>query len=256
MPRVQIIHWKSTEAQSKVAFLQDNGYNAKYDAYSPATLKRWRANPPDAFVIDLTRLPSHGRDVALALRQAKSLRFVPLVFVDGKVETVRRIRRLLPDAIYTPWRRVRSALRRGLAKPAADPIVPSSTLAGYSGTPLPKKLGIKPGSVVVLIDAPPAFTTTLGTLPPDVAFRRNTRGKRDLTIWFVKSRRDLERRISRMAALGANSMWIAWPKKASGIKSDLSQTLVRRTGLAAGLVDYKVCAIDDTWSGLKFTKRK
>ncbi len=253
---VYFIHWKPTEARVRVAFLRDRGYDVICEAYSPSAFKKMKATPPDAFVIDLTRLPSHGRDVALAIRQTRSLRSVPLVFVDGNAEKVRQIRGLLPDAVYTPWRRVRSALRRALDSPPADPVVPSSNLAGYSGTPLPKKLGIKPGSVVALVGAPTGFNKTLGSLPSGVTLRRDMRGQRDLTIWFVKSQRDLERRISRMAELGANGMWIAWPKKASGIVSDLSQTLVRQVGLSAGLVDYKVCAIDDTWSGLKFTRRK
>jgi hypothetical protein len=256
MPTVQLIHWKPIEAQKRVEFLRGNGYDAMCHAYGPAAFKQIRANPPDVFVIDLTRLPSHGRDVALAIRQSKSLRAVPLVFVDGDGETVHRIQQLLPDAIYTPWSRVRSALRRALANPPTDPIVPHSTLTGYSGTLLPKKLGIRLGSIVALVGARPEFAKTLGTLPPDVTLRENPRGERDLTMWFVRSYRDLERSIARMARLGATGMWIAWPRKTSSLRSDLSQTLVRQAGLAAGLVDYKVCAIDETWSGLKFTKRK
>ena len=129
-------------------------------------------------------------------------------------------------------------------------------MAGYSGTPLPKKLGIKDGHVVVVVNGPPGFAKTLGRLPSGVTVRRQDRGARDLTIWFVGRARDLEQRIVRMAdKVGAGGLWIAWPKKASGVPTDVSEGLVRRAGLAVGLVDYKICAIDEVWSGLKFAVR-
>lgn len=131
------------------------------------------------------------------------------------------------------------------------------TAAGYSGTPLPKKLGIKPGFVVGLIDAPPDFEDTLGDdLPSGVTLRRSLRGNRDLTLWFVRSVRDLERRIGRMAREAESGLWIAWPKKSSGWDTDVGESDVRGTGLAAELVDFKICAIDATWSGLRFAVRK
>jgi hypothetical protein len=136
-------------------------------------------------------------------------------------------------------------------------VVPASQLAGYSGTPLPKKLGIKPEAEVLLLDAPDGFEDTVGELPPGATLRRDTPGPCDLVIWFVLSREDLERRIVEVAErAGPGGLWIAWPKKASGVVTDVSETLVRETGLASGLVDYKVCAIDGTWSGLKFARRK
>ena len=130
-------------------------------------------------------------------------------------------------------------------------------MAGYSGTPLVKKLGIKPNAVVALVGAPEKFDKTLGALPEGVVLRTHARGRRNLTIWFAKSTADLKRRIKPMAAaVEKGGLWIAWPKKASGVLTDLTQHDVRSTGLAAGLVDYKICAIDDTWSGLLFARRK
>jgi len=135
--------------------------------------------------------------------------------------------------------------------------VPASNLAGYSGTPLPKKLGVKAGAVVALIGAPDDCDRTLGSLPDGARLRRRAGRGADLTIWFVRSRRDLERRIVRIASdLGVDGLWIAWPKKASGVTTDLTQSDVRRTGLSHGLVDYKICAVDSTWSALKFARRK
>jgi len=129
-------------------------------------------------------------------------------------------------------------------------------MAGYSDTPLPKKLGIKPDSTLALVGAPPNFQRTLGTLPPGVRIKRRA-GAADLTIWFPRSATDLDRRIARLAELvGDGHVWIAWPKRASGVKSDVTSDRVRSAGIAHGLVDYKVAAIDETWSGLKFTRRR
>ena len=129
--------------------------------------------------------------------------------------------------------------------------------AGYSGTPLPKKLGITEGRRVALVAAPADFAATLGPLPPEAVLHANPRAKRDLTIWFVRSLKELRAAVPRMvAASRQGGVWIAWPKKTSGLASDVSETEVRALGLAAGLVDHKICAIDQTWSGLRFALRK
>jgi hypothetical protein len=181
---------------------------------------------------------------------------VPLVFVEGDPEKVKRIQSLLPDAVFTSWGRVRSALKRAIANPPKDPVIPASNLAGYAGTPLPKKLGIKEGTVTALVNAPDGFERTLGALPEGATLKRNARGKRDLTLWFVTSRAELERRMASMAKTAGDALWIVWAKKGSARDAGLTQADVRKTGLAAGLVDYKIAAIDATWSGLKFTRRK
>ncbi len=135
-------------------------------------------------------------------------------------------------------------------------VVPASVFEGYKGTPLPKKLGIKEDSVVILAGPPKGFESTLGTLPHGVTLRKRAHGKCDLILWFVKSIKEMEPKIKKMGDLaGKDGLWIIWPQKTSSIASDLSQTIVRKKGLASGLVDYKVCAIDKVWSGLKFTKR-
>ena len=129
-------------------------------------------------------------------------------------------------------------------------------LAGYSGTPLVKKLGIKPGSTLALVDAPRGFRKELVGLPPGVRVRTDVTDAPDLTVWFVLSARGLGVRIAAMSRSMGQGLWIAWPKKASGLATDVTETEVRDAGLANGLVDYKVCAINDVWSGLKFARRK
>jgi hypothetical protein len=134
--------------------------------------------------------------------------------------------------------------------------MPKTKDAGYSGTPLPKKLGIKPGTTVLLVGAPRGWEPTLGELPEDVAVRRGAIAKADMILWFASSTKELRAGVKKAARSFVGGLWIAWPKKASGVPTDLSEDVVRTTGLAAGLVDFKVCAIDATWSGLRFARAK
>lgn len=129
--------------------------------------------------------------------------------------------------------------------------------AGYSGTPLVKKLGIKPGATLGLIGAPDDFDATLGELPDGVTVRRRRQGRLDVIVAFYVERSALERRLPalRDALQPAGGLWVAWPKRASGVATDVSETVVRELGLAAGLVDNKVCAIDAVWSGLRLVYR-
>ena len=131
--------------------------------------------------------------------------------------------------------------------------------AGYSGTPLARKLGIKPGARVALIGAPEGFETTLAGLPEGVRIRRRLGGDElDVIVAFFSRRSALERRLPRLTSAldAAGGLWIAWPKRASGVATDVTEDVVRELGLAARLVDNKVCAIDDVWSGLRLVIRK
>lgn len=130
-------------------------------------------------------------------------------------------------------------------------------MAGYSGTPLAKKLGIKEGSRIALVNAPKDFQSVLSELPDNVQFIKRSTKSLDIILLFVLTERSLARDFAKLAAkLTANGMiWIAWPKKSSGVATDLSFERVQRIGLDAGLVDVKICAIDETWSGLKFVYR-
>jgi len=130
-------------------------------------------------------------------------------------------------------------------------------MAGYSGTPLPQKLGIKPGTRLGLFEAPTGFDATLGALPDGVTKTTSLKGALDVAVFFTTSRMALEKRFAALAKAiaPAGSLWISWPKKASGKKTDLDENVVRAVGLEKGLVDVKVCAVDETWSGLKFVVR-
>jgi ABC-type Na+ transport system ATPase subunit NatA len=130
-------------------------------------------------------------------------------------------------------------------------------MAGYSSTPLAKKLGIKEGTRIALVNAPENFQAELGELPERVEFVKRLTNSLDIIVFFVLSERELAKDFANLAKkLTTNGMiWIAWRKKSSGVKTDLSFDPVQRIGLDAGLVDVKICAIDNTWSGLKFVYR-
>ncbi len=216
------------------------------------------AEPPRAFVVDLTRSPSSGRDLALWLRQRAATRHVPLVFAGGDEDKVRAIRTLLPDATYCDWRGIAKAVRATLRQPVAEHPVAPGPMAGYAGAPLVKKLGIRAGSTLALLGASKGFETTLGVLPPEVECRRDTRRAARTVLLFARAPRDLERRFptaSRGVAEGG-ALWVLWPKRGASISSDLTQAAVRAFGLAAGWVDYKIASIDATWSGLCFARRR
>jgi hypothetical protein len=130
-------------------------------------------------------------------------------------------------------------------------------LAGYSATPLPKKLGIKPESTVALIGAPENFDVTLGALPDGVRTKTRAVGSADVVVAFFTVRARLEARLQPLARVihPNGGLWVAWPKRASGVKTDITEDLVRELALAGGLVDNKVCAIDEIWSGLRLVYR-
>jgi len=132
-------------------------------------------------------------------------------------------------------------------------------VAGYSGTPLPKKLGIKSGSRLALASAPADFAATLGDLPEGVEIQPFGRAKGlfDVLVAFFDSEAAFKRQLPKLhAALQPNGgLWIAWPKRASGVATDMTEDVVRKHGLPRGLVDNKVCAIDATWSGLRLVVR-
>jgi hypothetical protein len=192
------------------------------------------------------------------MRSQKVMLRVPFVLVGGGANAVANIKALLPDAIETTWQRISSTLRRVIASPPVHSARRLSVFAAYEGTPLPKKLGIKPATVVVLVNAPEGFEQSLGPLPQGASLTRNARQSRELTLWHVSSEKELTGRIGAMAEFAdGGGLWIIWRKKASSVDSDgLNQSSVRSAGLRAGLVDFKISRIDDDWAGLRFTRRK
>lgn len=258
MGLVLLVHWNAAEAEERAATLRAAGHEVLVVS-TPASddLRALLDEPLDAAVIDLRRVPSHGRDVGVFLRGRKATRRLPLVFVEGDPDKTAAVKKLLPDAVFTPWSRVRGALKRALAAtPAAEPVVPAS-LSGYSGKPLATKLGARAGAKVALLGAPEGFERLLEPLPDGARLALRAVKNADVAVLFLRSRAELGRRFAAAAKSVADGgrFWLVWPKKASGTPTDLTQDEIRAFGLAAGWVDYKIAALDPTWSGLCFARR-
>jgi hypothetical protein len=131
-------------------------------------------------------------------------------------------------------------------------------MAGYSGTPLPQKLGIKPGTIVVLIDAPDNYHKLLGDIPSGVNFGTRPVGNTKFVHLFVKERSVLLKHLQSLRQKIADDavVWVSWPKKSSGVATNVTEDVIRAVALPIGLVDIKVCAVDETWSGLKLMIRR
>jgi CheY-like chemotaxis protein len=254
--RIRLIHWDAAEARERIAQLRRLGYRVEHGLpLGMPELRRLAEDPPAAVVVDLSRRPSQGRDVMLAIRQRQATRHVPLVFLEGEPEKVERIRNVLPDAAFGRWSSVAGTLRRAIASPPAEPVRIDSLLAGYSGTPLPKKLGIKPGAMVGTVGAPENIRKILGDLPEGAGLEEDGMDA-GLILWFIRTRKELRSGIGKISRRLKGAVWMIWPKKTSPLASGLTQQEIRDSGLAHGLVDYKVCAVDADWSGLLFTRRK
>jgi CheY-like chemotaxis protein len=256
-----LIHWNRAEGRERAALIRQLGFKVELEFGSgPSILQKLRAQPPPAVLIGLDRLPMQGRDLAIALRTAKHTRQIPIVFVGGEPTKVARVQELLPDAIYASWHNIAGAVKQALSSAPASPVVPKSNLAGYSGTPLPRKLGIKSHVSVALLNEPENFVEYLGELPEGVEFTRAVGARSGVALWFVRSLQELSSQVDsvakRVIAAGSCRLWIAWAKRTSPLASDVTESLVRTSALGAGLVDYKVAAIDSDWSGLLFAPRR
>lgn len=130
-------------------------------------------------------------------------------------------------------------------------------MAGYSGTPLDRKLGIKAGMTLAILGAPPGYAKTLGPLPKGARYVRRLEGPLDMVHVFTDSRTELKAKLPAMVAAlkPSGALWISWPKKASKVPTDVTEDVIRELALPLGVVDIKVCAVDDTWSGLKLVRR-
>jgi hypothetical protein len=216
----------------------------------PPELKALAADPPDAVVIDLDRRPSDGLVIGIQLRRQPATRHTPQVYAGGEPEKVDRVRALLPDARYADWEGIATQLRTALERPPDDPVVPDA-MAPYAAASLEQKLGLTGSARVRLIGAPDEFAEQVETA-------RRTDGESELVILFVRDPAELDEElpgaIESVAEHG--SLWIAWPKGGKGARGEVTQLVVRERGMAAGWVDYKIASLDETWSALRFAKRK
>ncbi|MGD8633878.1 MAG: hypothetical protein PVF85_09935 [Anaerolineales bacterium] len=254
---IYFVHWNDAERTQRAEELSDLGFEVLSELL-PGThlLRKLEAVQPKALVIDLTRIPSQGRDFGIMVRKRKGTRNIPLVFVGGEKDKVAGVRKLLPDAYFCGWEGVEAQLVEAITSAQTEVKVPGSVFEAYAGKPLGIKLGIKERTRVLLVHEPDNFRELLGDLPTGVKFLTASGKEVDLAIWFIRALAELESQIDRIAAASERSpVWIAWPKSKSEFASDVKQPLVRKICMDAGMVDYKVCSIDKTWTALLFTWR-
>jgi hypothetical protein len=258
MPFVRLVSWDPDAAREHARALKKAGFAVDASALrSSGLIGQFRDNPPAVILIDLDRLPSHGRAVAIVVHSGKSTRHIPMVFAGGQETKVKTAKEQAPWGIFTDWPGAPAALKKALKRPALTG-PGKSYMQHYAGSSLVKKLGFKPDMRAALLGAPEDFESQLGELPEGVEFEAKMGPRTKMAIWFVRSLCELAEEAEYLSARlpeGA-SLWIVYPKQTSRFKVDFTQYDVRATGLAAGLVDYKICAVDSEWTGLKFARKK
>ena len=253
MPRVVVVHYDLREAAILAERVRRGGFEADvYTERGTAGFRGLRQNPPDAIVLDLMRMPSYGRMLGVLLRQQKSTRTIPLVFLKGDPEKVKLVRQQLPDAIFADLPRVAAAIQKAIAHKPAEPVLPSHSRLAVTG-----KLRIREGSVVALLHAPSGFAEKLGRLPEGVRFQTHCRDAQ-VVLSFVKSAAALGREMQTLgeAVRSGALVWLLWPKKASAVESDLTMPRIFDMCAAADLAAHRVCSVDETWSGLAIALRR
>jgi hypothetical protein len=255
MLRVRIVHWKVLQALPLIEACRACGFEVEYDDVKfPALAKLIREKPPDVLAIDLTTQPSHGRDAAIYLRRTKYARHIPFVFVDGEPEKVEAIKQLFPDAVFATRKQLCARIKAAGRKPLADPAVPPGVFATYASRTVAQKLGIRENSTVAIFDPPRDYAVALGELPEGVELLEDPDFVHPVTLWFVRDPRVYQAGLLRMQAIAHRTkLWVVWRK---GSTNGLTQYLVRNAAIEVGLVDYKICAVNEQWSAMVFARRK
>jgi CheY-like chemotaxis protein len=259
MSRIRLVCWNEDLAAERARVLKKAGFDVDAAPFNPAgMITRLKENPPALMLIDLDRLPSHGRAVAVMLRASKSMRHIPIVFAGGAEEKVTQARAELPDAIFTSWTGVGAAVKKAMKNTPAVTALPVPYMQRFAGSPLAKKLDLKAGVKAALIGTEEGFIELLGDLPESVELQTRMARDTKLVLWFVRASHELADAFELAAARMPEgcSLWIIYPKKAGRYKVDFNQNDVRELGLGVGMVDYKICAVDADWSGMKFARRK
>lgn len=254
---VRLISWSKDRAD-RARLLESARFSVDASEHDAGrAIGQTRAIAPAAILIDLDRLPSHGRAVATVLRSTKSTCELPIVFAGGDPEKVERVRAHLPGEMFVAWKDAARALKKAM-KQTPPPKLPRPYVEQWKESSLATKLGFKANSKVALLGAPEGFEELTGDPPEGLEFQSGINRQTSLAIWFVRSRQELESEIGFVSARLPEraSLWIAFPKQASRLRVDFNSNDVRAAGLAVEFVDYKVCAIDADWSGLKFARKK
>ena len=247
MTRVLLIYRDPAEAAERAARLRALGLDAApYQSLGAQGFRSISQDPPQVILIDLIRQPSYGKTMALLLSERKSLASIPVVFVEGDPEKTQQVRAVLPDAGYAAWAKVPAAIEKAARQGPREGV-----RVRPPQTPLLRKLGIGVESGVALRGAPASFALPGARIVPRV-------NDADVVLLFFRNAAALGRELPGMGGLmrPGRRVWVLWPKKTSGEASDLTMPAIRAMAIAAGLVDYKVCAVDATWSAMMLARKR
>ncbi len=255
-----LIHCKKSEAAAHLHTLTDAGYQVECEErFRPGLMKEWRRSSPEAFVIDLSRLPSHGREIAIAIRNSAALRTIPIVFCAGDPDKVSALRELLPDAVYCELPKLAFAVKKALVAPPTQPVKPPAMMDRYKSRSAAEKLGLKKGNSVALIHAPRDVERIIGLVPEDVNLIETETGlaSAQLHLCFVHRPEELFTVLSNLRDIARQSkLWILWRKGGNAVAGEVTEKLARQHALDLGLVDYKICSVNDVWTAMLFTLKR
>ena len=253
MPRVLVIHRKPALAEERARRLSAEGRDASaYPAVGPGSFRGIRADPPDAILIDLTELPSYGKVMGALLREQKGTRNIPLVFLKGDPGKAAQILELLPGAVIANLTDLAPAILRAIKKAPKEAPPPNAP-----AVPVWKKLRIREGSVVALLNPPATVQEMLAPLPTGVRTQKEVDGA-SLILLFVKSTATLARALPDLAPQiePGRTLWVCWPKRSSGEPCDLTANSIRDMARGVGMIDSKLCAMDQTWSATALSRKR
>jgi hypothetical protein len=251
LPRVLIVQFNPAESSTLAVRIEREGFTPEpYVQRGTKGFRTLKTAPPDAILIDLTSIPFYGRWMGSQFRSSKALRTIPLVFLEGDPEKTAIARRQFPDATFASWNRIAVQLRKAIANPSSQPLSPNI----YDG-PLAKKLRIREGTTVALLNAPEDFS--IASLPENVRIIRRL-GEAGVILNFVRSAALLGRDFPRLAAAvqPGRTLWICWPKRTSKESTDLTMPRIREMCQPYNLTDTKVVSLNATWSAMTLSRRR
>jgi hypothetical protein len=257
MPTIKLLSWHD-DIKAKAASLKRRGLqiDAAPLVKTSSVVSELAHLSPSVLVLDLDKVPSRSREVAIALRTSKAARHIPILFAGGAPEKIDRLRAEFSDGKFASWPEAPQAIAALLENPPETP--PKLPERNYSATPLSKKLGIRDDMHIALLAAPDGFEEILGDLPENVTLTQRITTVTNLALCFIRPLDDLAAtlEILTLRLPQPASAWIIYPKRSGRHRADFNEDHVRDHALAAGLVDYKVCSVDSDWSALKFAHRK
>lgn len=250
--RVALLHWHAEEIGHLARHIRQ--YHVEPVVPQPGeSLKVLEGLVPAAIVISLDRLPSHGREVGMHLRERKATRTVPIVFAGGAPEKVEKVRAALPDAGFANWDNVDQAIACALEAP--PPVMKKA--ARERGNPLPVKLGLKPGLRIVILGAPQPFEQIVRDLPEDLLIEEEQTPRADAVFWFVRRESELEAGIHWLhLAMPRAKLWLLWERGQGRKQNAVSYRTLVEVAAADGYAQYKIVQVDSVWSAMAFGKMR